>query len=176
MIVADGRYTLWSTTQNPHLVRQWLSRDTLRAPEHAIRVVAPDVGGGFGQKTYHYPEEASLPWAARLVGRPVRWTATRAETLAVDIHARDHVTEARMAFDADGRIAAVEANIIANLGAYQSQFAACIPTLFLRHHVLRPVRDSPRCTAGCSAPTPTPRRSTPIAAPAIPRSPTSSSA
>ena len=127
---ADGRYTLWSTTQNPHLVRQWLSRDTLRAPEHAIRVVAPDVGGGFGQKTYHYPEEASLPWAARLVGRPVRWTATRTETLAVDIHARDHVTEARMAFDADGRIAAVEANIVANLGAYQSQFAACIPTLF----------------------------------------------
>ena len=127
---ADGRYTLWSTTQNPHLVRQWLSRDTLRAPEHAIRVVAPDVGGGFGQKTYHYPEEASLPWAARIVGRPVRWTATRAETLTVDIHARDHVTEARMAFDADGHIVAVEAKIVANLGAYQSQFAACIPTLF----------------------------------------------
>ncbi len=124
------RYTLWSTTQNPHLVRQWLSRDTLHAPEHAIRVVAPDVGGGFGQKTYHYPEEPSLPWAARLVGRPVRWTATRSETLAVDIHARDHVTEARMAFDEAGRITAVEANIIANLGAYQSQFGACIPTLF----------------------------------------------
>ena len=124
------RYTLWSTTQNPHLVRQWLSRDTLRAPEQSIRVVAPDVGGGFGQKTYHYPEEASLPWAARLVGRPVRWTATRAETLTVDIHARDHVTEARMAFDEDGRIVAIEAEIIANLGAYQSQFAACIPSLF----------------------------------------------
>ena len=124
------RYTLWSTTQNPHLVRQWLSRDTLRAPEQSIRVVAPDVGGGFGQKTYHYPEEASLPWAARLVGRPVRWTATRAETLTVDIHARDHVTEARMAFDEDGRIIAIEAEIIANLGAYQSQFAACIPSLF----------------------------------------------
>ena len=124
------RYTLWSTTQNPHLVRQWLSRDTLRAPEHAIRVVAPDVGGGFGQKTYHYPEDASLPWAARIVGRPVRWTATRAETLMVDIHARDHATEARMAFDAEGRIVAIEAEIIANLGAYQSQFAACIPSLF----------------------------------------------
>ena len=124
------RYTLWSTTQNPHLVRQWLSRDTLRAPEHAIRVVAPDVGGGFGQKTYHYPEEASLPWAARLVGRPVRWTATRAETLTVDIHARDHVTEGRMAFDADGRVTGVDVDSIANLGAYQSQFGACIPTLF----------------------------------------------
>ena len=126
----NGRYTLWSTTQNPHLVRQWLARDTLRAPEHSIRVVAPDVGGGFGQKTYHYPEEASLPWAARLVGRPVRWTATRAETLTVDIHARDHVTEARMAFGEDGRIAALEVDTIGNLGAYQSQFAACIPSIF----------------------------------------------
>ena len=124
------RYTLWSTTQNPHLVRQWLSRDTLRAPEQAIRVVAPDVGGGFGQKTYHYPEDASLPWAARLVGRPVRWTATRAETLTVDIHARDHRAEGRMAFDGEGRITAIEAEIVANLGAYQSQFGACIPTLF----------------------------------------------
>ena len=126
----SGRYTLWSTTQNPHLVRQWLSRDTLRAPEQAIRVVAPDVGGGFGQKTYHYPEEASLPWAARLVDRPVRWTATRAETLMVDIHARDHVSEGRMAFDAAGRIAAVEVDTIANLGAYQSQFGAAIPSVF----------------------------------------------
>ena len=126
----NGRYTLWSTTQNPHLVRQWLARDTLRAPEHSIRVVAPDVGGGFGQKTYHYPEEASLPWAARLVGRPVRWTATRAETLTVDIHARDHVTEARMAFDEAGRIAALEVDTIGNLGAYQSQFGACIPSIF----------------------------------------------
>ena len=126
----DGRYTLWTTTQNPHLVRQWLARDTLRAPEQSIRVVAPDVGGGFGQKTYHYPEDASLPWASRLVGRPVRWTATRAETLMVDIHARDHVSEARMAFDEAGRIAAVEVDTIANLGAYQSQFGAAIPSVF----------------------------------------------
>ena len=125
-----SRYTLWSTTQNPHLVRQWLARDTLRAPEQDIRVVAPDVGGGFGQKTYHYPEEASVLWASKLVGRPVRWTATRAETLLVDIHARDHVTEARMAFDRDGRVTAVEADTIANLGAYQSQFGAAIPSIF----------------------------------------------
>ena len=127
---SSGRYTLWSTTQNPHLVRQWLARDTLRAPEQAIRVVAPDVGGGFGEKTYHYPEEASLPWAARLVGRPVRWTATRAEAMMVNIHARDHLTEARMAFDESGRIAALEVDTIANLGAYQSQFSAAIPSVF----------------------------------------------
>lgn len=125
-----GRYTLWTTTQNPHLVRQWLARDTLRAPEQDIRVVAPDVGGGFGQKTYHYPEEASVLWASKLTGRPVRWTATRAETLLVDIHARDHATEARMAFDGTGRVTAVEADTIANLGAYQSQFGAAIPSIF----------------------------------------------
>lgn len=125
-----GRYTLWTTTQNPHLVRQWLARDTLRAPEQDIRVVAPDVGGGFGQKTYHYPEEASVLWASKLTGRPVRWTATRAETLLVDIHARDHATEARMAFDGAGRVTAVEADTIANLGAYQSQFGAAIPSIF----------------------------------------------
>ncbi len=125
-----GRYTLWSTTQNPHLVRQWLARDTLRAAEQDIRVVAPDVGGGFGEKTYHYPEEASVLWASKLVDRPVRWTATRAEALLVDIHARDHVTEARMAFDGNGRITAVEADTIANLGAYQSQFGAAIPSVF----------------------------------------------
>ena len=127
---ATGRYTLWSTTQNPHLVRQWLSRDTLRAPEHDIRVVAPDVGGGFGQKTYHYPEEASVLWASKLVDRPVRWTATRSETLSVDIHARDHVTQCRMAFDGDGRVTALEADTIASLGAYQSQFGASIPSIF----------------------------------------------
>ncbi len=125
-----GRYTLWSTTQNPHLVRQWLSRDTLGVPEHEIRVVAPDVGGGFGQKTYHYPEEASVLWASRRLGRPVRWTASRAETLMVDIHARDHATEGRMAFDGEGRVLAVAVDTVASLGAYQSQFGAAIPSIF----------------------------------------------
>jgi carbon-monoxide dehydrogenase large subunit len=125
-----SRYTLWSTTQNPHLVRQWLSRDTLGAPEQDIRVVAPDVGGGFGQKTYHYPEEASVLWASRQVGRPVRWTATRSETLMVDIHARDHVSDCRIGFDGDGRIVALETDTIASLGAYQSQFGAAIPSMF----------------------------------------------
>ena len=125
-----GRYTLWSTNQNPHLIRQWLARDTLGAPEQDIRVVSPDVGGGFGQKAYHYPEEACVLWASKLVGRPVRWTATRSENLMVDTHARDHLTECRIGFDDDGRITALDVDTIANLGAYQSQFAAVIPSVF----------------------------------------------
>ncbi len=127
---SKGQYTVWSTTQNPHLVRSWLSRDTLRADEQNIRVVSPDVGGGFGQKTYHYPEEAALPWAAKVVGRPVRWTASRSENLAVDTHARDHVTTCRMGFDGEGRIVGLQVDTIANLGAYQSQFGAAIPSVF----------------------------------------------
>jgi carbon-monoxide dehydrogenase large subunit len=127
---ASDRYTLWTTTQNPHLVRQWLAEETLLVPEHKIRVVAPDVGGGFGQKIYHYPEEATVLWASRLVKRPVRWTATRSENLAVDTHARDHVTKCRMAFAADGSILALDVDTIADLGAYLSPFASCIPTYF----------------------------------------------
>jgi len=119
-----GRYALHSTTQNPHLIRQWLSRDTLKAPEQMIRVVAPDVGGGFGQKSYHYPEEPTVLWAAKLLGRPVRWTATRAENLMVDTHAREHATRCRMAFDRDGRVLALAVDSIGNLGAYISPFGA----------------------------------------------------
>ncbi|MEA2780775.1 MAG: aerobic carbon-monoxide dehydrogenase large subunit [Rhodospirillaceae bacterium] len=121
-------YTLWTTTQNPHLVRRWLAEESLFVPEHKIRVIAPDVGGGFGQKIYHYPEEPTVLWASKIVGRPVRWTATRSETFMVDTHARDHVTHCEMAFDKDGRILAVRADTIAALGAYISPFGACIPT------------------------------------------------
>jgi carbon-monoxide dehydrogenase large subunit len=119
-----GRYALYSTTQNPHLIRQWLARETLKAPEQMIRVVSPDVGGGFGQKTYHYPEEPTVLWAARLLGRPVRWTATRAENLMVDTHAREHWTRCRMAFDGEARVLALEVDSIGNLGAYQSPWGA----------------------------------------------------
>jgi carbon-monoxide dehydrogenase large subunit len=125
-----GSYTLWSTTQVPHLIRRLLARDSLKVPEHRLRVVAPDVGGGFGQKAYHYPEEAAVLWASRRLGRPVRWTATRSETFMVDAHARAHVTRARMALDAEGRMLAIEADILADLGAYLSTFGAAIPTAF----------------------------------------------
>ena len=127
---ATDQYTLWSTTQNPHLVRNWLAEHSLFVPEHKMRVVAPDVGGGFGQKIYHYPEEPTVLWASRLVGRPVRWTSTRSENLMVDTHARDHVTECSLALDSNGMFLALQADTLANLGAYMSPFASCIPTYF----------------------------------------------
>lgn len=127
---SSGRYTLWSTTQNPHLVRGWLANDTLKEDEQNLRVIAPDVGGGFGQKTYHYPEEPCVLWASKLIGRPVRWTSSRSEGMSVDTHARDHVTKCEIAFDNNNYITALYVDTIANLGAYQSQFGAAIPTMF----------------------------------------------
>ena len=125
---ATEGYTLWSTTQVPHLIRRLLAESSLRVPEHRLRVVAPDVGGGFGQKGMHYPEEAAVLHASGLLERPVRWTSTRSEAFLVDIHARAHATRARAAFDRDGRILAIEADCVADLGAYLATFAAGIPT------------------------------------------------
>ncbi len=127
---SDEDYTLWSTTQGPHMARRWLAEESLLVPEHKIRVVAPDVGGGFGPKFFHYPEEPTVLWAARKIGRPVRWTATRAESLSTDTHARDHVTTCRMAFGENGDILALRADTIASMGAYLSVFGPCIPTVF----------------------------------------------
>lgn len=120
-------YTLYSTTQVPHLVRRWLAESSLNHPEHLIRVVAPDVGGGFGMKVAHYPEEPLVLWASKVVDRPVRWTSTRSEALISDAHARDHVTDCRMAFDAEGHILAVHCETLASLGAYLTPFGASIP-------------------------------------------------
>jgi carbon-monoxide dehydrogenase large subunit len=125
--VMEDRYTLYSSTQIPHLLRRWLAENSLNHPEHLIRVVAPDVGGGFGMKVAHYPEEAIVLWASKAVGRPVRWTATRSEALISDAHARDHVTTARMAFDGDGKILGIHCNTVASLGAYLTPFGASIP-------------------------------------------------
>src|SRR3546814_5289499 len=91
-----------------------------------LRVVAPDFGGSFGQRSYHYPEEASLLWASKLLERPVRWTSTRAENLMVDSHGRDHYTRCRMAFRSDGAILGLEVESIANLGAYMTAYGAGI--------------------------------------------------
>ena len=120
-------YTLWTSSQAPHMVRRWLAENSLFIPEHKIRVISPDVGGGFGQKLWHYPEESTVLWASTIVGRPVRWNATRSETFLVDTHARDHVTTCEMAFDEEGRIIGIWADVIANMGGYLSSAASCIP-------------------------------------------------
>ncbi len=123
-------YSLWTTSQNPHLIRHLLAENSLKVPEHKIRVISPTVGGGFGVKIYHYPEEPAVLWVSERVGRPVRWTSTRSEALMVDTHARDHVTSCRMALDEEGRILALRVDTIASAGAYLSAFGACIPTQY----------------------------------------------
>jgi len=124
----SDRYTLYTSTQNPHVIRLLMCAFVLGIPEHKVRVVSYDVGGGFGSKIFHYPEEALLTWSTRQIGRPVKWTATRTEAFQVDAHGRDHVTKAEMGFDKDGKIVALRAKTFANLGAYLSTFGSCVPT------------------------------------------------
>jgi carbon-monoxide dehydrogenase large subunit len=123
-----GTFTLWNTTQNPHVARLVIAAFVGMAPEHKLRVIAPDVGGGFGSKIFIYPEEVVALWASKRVGRPVKWVADRSEAFLADAHGRDHVTHAEMAFDGDGKILALRARTIANLGAYMSTFSSSVPT------------------------------------------------
>lgn len=123
-----GNLTLHMTTQNPHIHRLLMSLSSLGIPEHKIRVVAPEVGGGFGSKIHLYPEESLVSWASMQLGRPVKWAATRSETNMTDAHGRDHVTTAEIATDDDGRIVGVRVDTFANLGAYLSLFAPAVPT------------------------------------------------
>jgi aerobic carbon-monoxide dehydrogenase large subunit len=125
---AEDRFTLYTTSQNPHVARLVLSAFIGIAPEHKLRVVAPDVGGGFGSKIFIYPEETVCLWAAKRLGVPVKWTADRTESFLTDAHGRDHVTHAEMAFAADHRIVGLRVKTIANLGAYMSTFSSSIPT------------------------------------------------
>jgi carbon-monoxide dehydrogenase large subunit len=120
--------TLWNTTQNPHVARLVISAFVGMAPEHRLRVIAPDVGGGFGSKIFIYPEEVACLWAARRIGRPVKWVAGRSEAFLADAHGRDHTTHAEMAFDGERRITGLRVKTIANLGAYMSTFSSSIPT------------------------------------------------
>jgi aerobic carbon-monoxide dehydrogenase large subunit len=120
--------TLWTTSQNPHVARLVLTAFIGIAPEHKLRVIAPDVGGGFGSKIYIYPEEITALWAARRLGRPVKWVGDRSEAFVTDAHGRDHVTHAEMAFDADHKIIGLRVKTIANLGGYMSLFSSAVPT------------------------------------------------
>src|SRR4029453_16847977 len=110
---------LYTSTQAPHHIRRMVS-EQLGMPESAMRVVAPDVGGGFGYKGKLYPEEGVIAWAARRLGRPVRWSATRSESFLADNQGRDHITHAELALDADGNFLALRVRTLANLGAYVS--------------------------------------------------------
>jgi carbon-monoxide dehydrogenase large subunit len=121
-------YTLYTTSQNPHVARLVLSAFIGVASEHKLRVIAPDVGGGFGSKIFIYAEETVCVWAARKVGRPVKWTADRNESFQSDAHGRDHVTTAELALDADGTMLGLRVHTKANLGAYLSTFASSVPT------------------------------------------------
>src|SRR5215510_2394108 len=121
-------FTLWNTTQNPHVARLVIAAFVGMAPEHKLRVIAPDVGGGFGSKIFIYPEEVVCLWAAKRVGRPVKWTSDRSEAFLCDAHGRDHVTHAQMAFAEGGKITAIKVKTIANLGAYMSTFSSSVPT------------------------------------------------
>ena len=121
-------FTLYTTSQNPHVARLVLSAFIGIAPEHKLRVIAPDVGGGFGSKIFIYAEETVCVWAAKKVGRPVKWTSDRSEAFLSDAHGRDHVTTAEVAMDATGKILALRAKTKANLGAYLSTFSSSVPT------------------------------------------------
>jgi len=123
-----GVYTLYTTSQNPHVARLVLSAFVGIAPEHKLRVIAPDVGGGFGSKIFIYAEETVCVWASKKVGRPVKWTADRTEAFLSDAHGRDHISHAELALDDKGKILGLRVQTKANLGAYLSTFSSCVPT------------------------------------------------
>lgn len=125
---ATDEWKLTTTSQNPHLTKLLVAAFVMGIPEHKLTVVAPDVGGGFGSKIYHYGEEALVLAAAKKVGRPVRWTAERSESFLSDAHGRDHVTTIEVGATTDGEILAIRTNTLANVGAYLSNFSTATPT------------------------------------------------
>jgi carbon-monoxide dehydrogenase large subunit len=126
---ADDSYTLYVASQNPHVERLLMTAFVMGLPEHKVRVVAGDVGGGFGSKIYLYAEDVVVTWASKQLGRPVKWTADRSESYLSDAHGRDHHTVAELAMDKDGKFLAMRVKTTANVGAYLSTFASCIPTI-----------------------------------------------
>ncbi len=121
-------HTLYTTSQNPHVIRLLMGAFVLGIPEHKLRVVAPDVGGGFGTKIFHYQEEAFCTFAAKACNRAVKWTSSRSEAFLSDAHGRDHVTKIELALDKDNNFAALRTDTYANMGAYLSTFAPSVPT------------------------------------------------
>ena len=124
----EDHYTLYTTSQNPHVARLVLSAFYQVAPEHKLRVIAPDVGGGFGSKIFIYPEEITCLWASMKTGRSVKWTSDRTEAFLTDAHGRDHISMAQIGFDSNNKIVGLKVNTKANLGAYMSLFSSAVPT------------------------------------------------
>jgi carbon-monoxide dehydrogenase large subunit len=123
------QFTCYVTSQNPHVHRLVMAAFIQVAPEHKLRVIGPDVGGGFGSKIFIYGEECVVTWASKKVGgRPVKWVAERSESFLSDCHGRDHISHADLALDADGNMLALKVHTKANLGAYMSTFSSCVPT------------------------------------------------
>jgi aerobic carbon-monoxide dehydrogenase large subunit len=125
---ATGQYTLWTTSQFPHIVKVLMGVFVLKIPQHKLRVVAPDVGGGFGVKQFHYPEETLVTLASSKLGRPVKWVCDRSEGFVSDAHGRDHISEAELALDENGKFLGLKVETIANMGGYLSTFGPNIPT------------------------------------------------
>ncbi|MGR4867640.1 xanthine dehydrogenase family protein molybdopterin-binding subunit [Variovorax sp. LARHSF232] len=126
---ANEEYTLYVANQNPHVERLLMTAFVLGLPEHKVRVIAPDVGGGFGSKIFLYAEDVALTWASKQLNRSIKWTAERSESFLTDAHGRDHVSHAEMAMDANGKFLALRVHTNANLGAYLSTFSTAVPTI-----------------------------------------------
>ena len=126
---ANDEYTLWVANQNPHVERLLMTAFVMGLPEHKVRVIAPDVGGGFGSKIYLYAEDVCLTWASKKLNRNIKWTCDRSEAFLSDVHGRDHVSHVEMAMDKDGKFLALRVHTHANLGAYLSTFSTAVPTI-----------------------------------------------
>jgi carbon-monoxide dehydrogenase large subunit len=126
---ANDEYTLYVSNQNPHVERLLMTAFVLGLPEHKVRVIAPDVGGGFGSKIFLYAEDVALTWAAKQLNCSIKWVADRSEAFLSDAHGRDHVSHAEMAMDKDGKFLAMRVHTDANMGAYLSTFSTAVPTI-----------------------------------------------
>jgi aerobic carbon-monoxide dehydrogenase large subunit len=125
---SSDEYTLHTTSQNPHIHRVMLGAFIMGIPEHKLRIVSPDVGGGFGSKIFQYPEEVIVLFAAKKLNRPVKWTASRSEAFVSDAHGRDHESVAELCVDENHKVLALRVRTLANLGAYLTTFAPAVPT------------------------------------------------
>ena len=135
-------YTLHTTSQNPQLTRLVIAAFMFQIPESKLRVVAPDVGGGFGSKIYVYAEEAVCTWASKKINRPIKWTADRTQAFLSDAHGRDHINNVQLALDDNNKIVGLRVDTICNLGSYLSAFAVSVPT-YLHGTLLSGVYDIP---------------------------------